>query len=122
MFKRISPQTLKLQNLTKQQFLQNHGFNIYMVVMIENSANLPMKNPELNVGVLTPPNSFYKPVLYSDKEATDSFNKMDADVRKNAKPFEKQQKTPVCIKLLYWAAGITAAVFGGKKLHTFLKK
>ncbi len=93
-----------------------------MVVMIENSANLQMKNPELNVGVLTPPNSFHKPVLYSDKEASDSFEKMDKDVRKNSKTFEKQKKTPIAIKLLYWTGGIAATIFGGKKLHAVLKK
>ena len=93
-----------------------------MVVMIENSANLPMKNPELNVGVLTPPNSFHKPVLYSDKDATDLFKKMGDDVRKNSKPFEKQKKTPIGVKLFYWTVGITTAVLGGKKLHAFIKK
>ena len=93
-----------------------------MVVMIENSANLPMKNPDLNVGVLTPPNSFYKPVLYSDKEATDSFNKMDTDVRKNAKTFEKQKKTPVTIKIIYWTLGIAGAQKKKKKLYSLIKK
>lgn len=90
--------------------------------MIENTANLPMKNTDLSVGVLTPPNSFYKPVLYSDQEVNDSFKRMNAEVAPKTNSAKHGQKTPLLIKLIYIAGGSVAAFFGGKKMYAFFKK
>lgn len=60
------------------------------------SVNRNMKNAPLNVGVLTPPDSYFKPVLYSHIQATNEFNKLDHDIyisMKNTDTIERH-KTP----------------------------
>lgn len=60
------------------------------------SVNLNMKNPKLNVGILTPPNAFHKPVLYSPEQATRDITLINKDIytsMKNSESLEKR-KTP----------------------------
>ena len=47
--------------------------------VVNNVVNTQVQKPALNVGVLTPPNALYKPVLYSDKEAK---NKIQPDFKR----------------------------------------
>lgn len=63
------------------------------------SVNSNMKNPPVKVGVLTPPNSFQKPVLYSHEDATRKFKQLDHDIYEsiqNSESIEKR-KTPKSI-------------------------
>lgn len=92
------------------------------MAVIDSNVNLAMKNSDLNVGVIVPPNTYYKPELFSDKEATDSFNKIQSEVYKNVETFDKSKKTPPIVKAIYWIGGTIASFFGGKKLYTFFKK
>ena len=60
------------------------------------SVNSNMKNKPLNVGILTPPNGFVKPVLYSHEQASRDFNKLNHDIytsMKNSESIERR-KTP----------------------------
>lgn len=81
------------------------------------SVNQNMKNSPLNVGVLTPPNSLYKPVLYSHEQASRDFNNLNRDIyvsMKNSESIEKR-KTP---KSVFAFLGI-----GGLALcYPFIKK
>lgn len=63
------------------------------------SVNQNMKNLPLNVGIITPPNSLYKPVLYSHQEASRDFNRLNHDIyvsMKNSESIEKR-KTPASV-------------------------
>ena len=44
------------------------------------SVNQNMKNSALNVGILTPPNGFTKPVLYSHEQASRDFSRLNQDI------------------------------------------
>ncbi len=71
------------------------------------SVNQNMKNKPLNVGILTPPNGFVKPVLYSHEQASRDFNRLNQDIytsMKNSESIEKR-KTP---KSVYAFLGIGA--------------
>lgn len=60
------------------------------------SVNTNMKNPPLNVGIITPPNDHYKPVLYSHIQASRDFQVLNHDLyvsMKNSESLEKK-KTP----------------------------
>lgn len=60
------------------------------------SSSLNMNNPKLNVGVLQPPDRFYKPVLYSDRAASKMFVQTERDIygsRSKARPLD-EKKTP----------------------------
>lgn len=89
-----------------------------MVSVQNNNVNLHMKNPDLNVGVLTPPDSHYKPVIYSDREASVKFREMNADIYSKQKKvdFEDTKKTPKSVKGLGIAGGIAALGYGVKKM------
>lgn len=77
-----------------------------MVSSVQNNSvpNPQMKAPELRVGVITPPDKFYKPVLYSDAEASQKFNQLNRDVYSMQKQisFEETKKTP---KSVFWILG-----------------
>lgn len=64
-------------------------------------TNTSMKNPELNLGVLVPPNKIEKPVLYSEKEARTQFNQLTKDIYSKQKhyDFEDNKTTPKLIKI-----------------------
>lgn len=69
------------------------------------SVNQNMKNPQLNVGVLTPPNSFNKPVIYSHVQASRDFGILNQDIytaMKNSETIERH-KTP---KSVFVALGL----------------
>ncbi len=81
------------------------------------SVNQNMKNSALNVGILTPPNGFTKPVLYSHEQASRDFSRLNQDIytsMKNSESIEKR-KTP---KSVFAFLGI-----GGLALcYPFIKK
>ena len=87
-----------------------------MVSVPNNSVNLNMKNPDLHVGVITPPDSHYKPVLYSDREASAKFNEMNADIYSKQKKldFEDTKDTPKSVKYIGAAGGIAALAYAVK--------
>lgn len=93
-------------------------FVIIMVSVQSNNVNVHMKLPDLKVGVLTPPDSHYKPVLYSDREASAKFQEMNADIYLKQKKldFEDTKKTPKSVKALGIAGVLTMLAFGVKKL------
>ena len=82
------------------------------------SDNNHMKNPEFNVGVIVPPDEHYKPVLYSDAKATNSFVRLNRDIYQGVKNSEdiREKKTPLSIKILLGVAALAAAIFGISKL------
>lgn len=88
---------------------------------VNNQVNNAMKNPELNVGVIVPPNKHYKPVLYSDSEAGRQFKQMDRDIYMNQKKysFEDTKKAP---KLITWGAVIAALSAAGLLIFSKFKK
>lgn len=62
----------------------------------------------VNVGIITPPDSHYKPILFSNSQAEKDFKQLNYDVYKGmnkVKPAEKH-KTPTLIKILLGFAGI----------------
>ncbi|CDE60061.1 unknown [Fusobacterium sp. CAG:439] len=86
---------------------------------MENCAgvNQNMKNPQLNVGVLNPPDSFNKPVLYSHVQASKDFGRLNQDIytsMKNSETIEKH-KTP---KSVFAALGVGLLAV----CHPLLKK
>lgn len=92
-----------------------------MVSVNNNIAQRPMNNPELNVGVISPPDKFYKPVLYSDKEASQKFKALNRDVYSMQKKisFEKTKDTP---KSIFWILGAGTAAALGAALKIIIKK
>lgn len=86
-----------------------------------NSTNAHMKNPPLNMGVIIPPDDHYKPVLYSDREASKAFNQLDHDIYQSVKKSEKanNKKTP---KSVFWVLGLTALALCIKPVRKLFKK
>ena len=74
---------------------------------VTNQVNSSMKNPDLNIGVIKPPNKLYKPVLYSETEANKQFRSLNYDIYSNQKKyaFEDTKQTP---KLIAWGGAIAA--------------
>ncbi len=94
-----------LHFLTLAQFLSVFGFIEGMDSSV--SVNPNMKNPPLSVGVITPPNDHYKPVLYSHVQASRDFQVLNHDLyvsMKNSESIEKR-KTP---KSVFVALGLGA--------------
>jgi len=93
-----------------------------MVSSVQNSsiANPQMKAPELRVGVITPPDKFYKPVLFSDAEASQKFNKLNQDVYAMQKKisFEETKKTP---KSVFWILGTGLLAVAGFLVRALFK-
>lgn len=85
---------------------------------MESVVNQHMKNPPLNVGIISPPDSHYKPVLYSHQQASREFNQLDHDIYQSIKKSERadKKKTPKSVFWLLGIGGITTIVFGLKKL------
>lgn len=85
------------------------------------SVNQNMKNQPLNVGILTPPNGFVKPVLYSHEQASRDFNKLNHDIytsMKNSESIEKR-KTP---KSVYAFLGIGALALSFPLIKKIFKR
>lgn len=82
------------------------------------SVNQHMKNTDFRVGVLSPPAKFYKPVLFSDTQATRDLNNFNHDIyegRKKAKNIS-EKKTPKSVFVFLGLAGLTIAFPFVKKL------
>lgn len=92
------------------------------MVSVQNSmVNPPQQNAALNLGVVTPPDKFYKPVLYSHAEATKKFHALNRDVYTMQKQisFQETKKTPKSVFYIL-GAGILAA--GGVAAKFLLRK
>ncbi len=100
---------VKIQNFTNKQFFSSSCFYINMADgVVNNVVNTQVQKPAMNVGVLTPPNALYKPVLYSDKEAKTKFNLISKDIyeKEHSKSFQDKRKTPLSVKLTLLAASL----------------
>jgi len=77
-----------------------------------NNINSHMQNQPLNVGVIVPPDAHYKPVLYSDAQATTQFNYLNRDIYQGVKKSKNinEKKTPLMVKILL-AIGAVALSF-----------
>lgn len=86
-----------------------------------NGVNSNMKGPKLDVGVIVPPDSHYKPVLYSDSEAEKNFNVLCKDIFQSTKKSGKinEHKTP---KSIYIFLGGILAALGVCKIKHLIKK
>ncbi len=85
------------------------------------SVNQNMKNPPLNVGVINPPDKYYKPVLYSHTQAERELGAINRDVYVSIKNSESitKKKTP---KSVFITLGIAALVICFPKLRKLIKK
>lgn len=92
-----------------------------MVSVNNSTANPHMKAPELNVGVIVPPDKFVKPVLFSDKEASQKFNKINQDVYQMQKKysFQETKKTPKSV-FYFLGAGVLTGL--GFLIRAMIKK
>ncbi len=82
------------------------------------SVNQHMKNTDFRVGVLSPPAKYYKPVLFSDTQATRDLSNFNHDIyegRKKAKNIS-EKKTPKSVFVFLGLAGLTIAFPFVKKL------
>ena len=71
------------------------------------SVNQNIKNGPRSIGSRTPPDKLRKPVLYSDRAATLSFNMLEHDIYNSAQNVNKlnEKKTPSSV---YVILGLTA--------------
>lgn len=85
------------------------------------SVNNNMKNPPLNVGILTPPDRYNKPVLYSHVQASNEFNRLNHDIYTSMKSSEsiEKKKTP---KSVFVAFGLGLLAICYPILKQFIKK
>lgn len=80
-----------------------------------------MNNPPLNVGVIYPPDKFYKPVLFSDKVASRMFNSVQQDIydkKSSAKPLD-EKKTP---KSVFVALSLACLAIAFQIVKKYIKK
>jgi hypothetical protein len=75
------------------------------------SVNQHMKNTGFNVGVVVPPDKFYKPVLYSDAKASRDFQQMNKDIYEGRKKAKKlnEKKTPTSVFVFLGIASLALA-------------
>ena len=85
---------------------------------VNNNINAHMNNSPYVVGVITPPDNHYKPVLYSDAHATAQFNNLNRDIYQGVKSSKNinEKKTPLSIKILAGIGLICAGIYGILKL------
>ncbi len=85
------------------------------------NTNQNMKNPPLHVGVINPPNRYYKPVLYSNIQAERELGGINHDVYVSMKNSESitKQKTP---KSVFVALGLGALAVCYPILKKLIKK
>lgn len=87
--------SLHFLNITQFQILS--GF----IEIMDNSVsvNANMKNGPLNVGIITPPNDHYRPVLFSHDKATKDFRVLNHDLYVSMKNSEdiRKKKTPTSV-------------------------
>ncbi len=94
-----------------------------MSVSVENNYDTYMKSMKCSkpqVGILAVPDDHFKPVLYSDYQATKAYNALDRDIyEKVGKNGSRYKKTPVSVYVFCTIALITAGILGIRK---FIKK
>ena len=85
------------------------------------STNQNMKNPPLNVGVINPPDRYYKPVLYSHIQAERELGGINHDVYVSMKNSESitKKKTP---KSVFVALGLGTLAICYPILKKIIKK
>lgn len=95
-----------------------------MVVEIDNPANKHMHYGDgVIVKNLEVPDKLPKRILYSNSDANQKFEQIQADIyngQKHAKPIENV-KTPTIIKILLGVTGAAAILLGGKKILKTIK-
>lgn len=95
-----------------------------MVVQIDNPANKSMHyGDEVFVKNLKMPDKLPSKTLYSDREAEQRFNQIQADIfekQKHAKPKEVT-KFPMILKILLLGSSALALLFKGKSIFKGLK-
>lgn len=80
-----------------------------------------MNNPPLKVGVIYPPDKFYKPVLYSDKAASYMFNSIQHDIydkKSSVRPLN-EKKTP---KSVFVASALAVLAIAFAIVKKYIKK
>lgn len=90
----------------------------FIGIMESVSVNQHMKNTGFNVGVVIPPDRFYKPVLYSDAKATRDFQMINKDIYEGQKKAKKlnEKKTPKSVFVFLGLASLAMAFPFLKKL------
>ncbi len=90
----------------------------FVEIMESVSVNQHMKNTDFRVGVITPLDEFYKPVLYSDKEAGKQFKQLDNDIYESKKYVKKvnEKKTPKSVFVFLGIGALLAAIPLTKKI------
>ncbi len=85
------------------------------------SVNQHMKNTGFNVGVVVPPDRFYKPVLYSDAKASHDFQMLNRDIYEGRKKAKKlnEKKTP---KSVFVFLGLASLALAFPYLRKLIKK
>ena len=85
---------------------------------MENSVNSHMRNVNFNVGILTPPDDHYKPVLFSPVKATKDFCKLNQDIYQEQKKVKKlnDKKTPKSVFVFLGLASLAPAFMLIKRL------
>ncbi len=95
-----------------------------MVVQIENPANKSMHyGDEVFAKNLSMPDKLPKKMLYSDREAEQRYNEIQADIfqkQKKAKPKEVV-KFPMVLKILLGVGATLALLFKGKTIFNWAK-
>lgn len=82
------------------------------------SVNAHMKNSSFNVGVIVPPDSFKKKVVYSDSQASQDVCRINSDIytgKKNAKNLN-EKKTPKSVFVVLGLGTLSAAYLCLKRL------
>ena len=72
---------------------------------MESVVNQNVKNIGFNVCVLVPPDSFHKPILYSDRVATHDFKVLDKDIYQSVKKSKDVNKNKMP-QSVYWLLGL----------------
>lgn len=96
-----------------------------MVEGLNNTQAINNQKAVTHVGELIPPDSHYKPVLYSSIEADKNFKTLNRDVYQNLSKFQAKDryKTPKSVFAILIGAILTVpAVFLTKKIIKMIKK
>ena len=85
------------------------------------SVNQNMKNPPLNVGIINPPDRYYKPTLYSPAQAERELGAINQDVYQSVQKSERinKKKTP---KSLIVLLSLVALAFCFPKVRKLIKR
>lgn len=84
------------------------------------SVNSNMHNKPLNVGVIYPPDEHFKPILYSDRSATMSFNLLNNDIYQSAQKNKKlnEKKMPLSP---FFLLGLAALAIAFPKIKKYIR-